>query len=115
MSVDNPKNIKIIHLWCGPRSLSTITMYSFAQRSDTIVYDEPLYNCHLYQNQHIYRPYRNELLDLNKDYNLPNDKLHYILKECMETYQNTEEKKNIFFLKHLGTIILFTICSLYHV
>lgn len=32
-----------ICLWSGPRNVSTALMYSFAQRSDTVVADEPLY------------------------------------------------------------------------
>lgn len=32
-----------INLWSGPRNVSTALMYSFAQRSDTRVLDEPLY------------------------------------------------------------------------
>lgn len=32
-----------IQLWSGPRNVSTALMYSFAQRSDTRVVDEPLY------------------------------------------------------------------------
>ncbi len=39
MSVD----IKRICLWSGPRNISTALMYSFAQRKDTTVVDEPLY------------------------------------------------------------------------
>lgn len=35
--------IKRVCLWSGPRNISTALMYSFAQRADTIVYDEPLY------------------------------------------------------------------------
>ncbi|MDC1221200.1 sulfotransferase family protein [Salibacteraceae bacterium] len=34
---------KHICLWSGPRNISTALMYSFAQRNDTIVVDEPLY------------------------------------------------------------------------
>lgn len=34
---------KRICLWSGPRNISTTLMYSFAQRSDTKVFDEPLY------------------------------------------------------------------------
>jgi hypothetical protein len=37
------KNIKRICLWSGPRNISTALMYSFAQRNDSIVFDEPLY------------------------------------------------------------------------
>ncbi|MCA9986212.1 MAG: hypothetical protein KDE59_18015 [Anaerolineales bacterium] len=32
-----------ICVWSGPRNISTALMYSFAQRADTTVYDEPLY------------------------------------------------------------------------
>ncbi|MEZ4864084.1 MAG: hypothetical protein R3C14_22395 [Caldilineaceae bacterium] len=32
-----------INLWSGPRNVSTALMYSFAQRADTQVLDEPLY------------------------------------------------------------------------
>jgi hypothetical protein len=36
-----------INLWSGPRNVSTALMYSFAQRSDTQVVDEPLYGHYL--------------------------------------------------------------------
>src|SRR5437867_240859 len=32
-----------IQVWSGPRNVSTALMYSFAQRADTRVVDEPLY------------------------------------------------------------------------
>ncbi|TVR37527.1 MAG: sulfotransferase family protein [Cryomorphaceae bacterium] len=35
--------VKRISLWSGPRNISTALMYSFAQRPDTQVVDEPLY------------------------------------------------------------------------
>ena len=38
-----------ISLWSGPRNISTALMYSFAQRSDTRVVDEPLYGFYLAQ------------------------------------------------------------------
>lgn len=34
-------------MWSGPRNISTTLMYSFAQRSDTKVFDEPLYAYYL--------------------------------------------------------------------
>ncbi len=34
---------KRISIWSGPRNVSTALMYSFAQRLDTRVFDEPLY------------------------------------------------------------------------
>ncbi len=36
-----------INLWSGPRNVSTALMYSFAQRADTRVVDEPLYGHYL--------------------------------------------------------------------
>lgn len=38
---------KAICLWSGPRNVSTALMYSFAQREDTRVVDEPLYGHYL--------------------------------------------------------------------
>lgn len=35
--------LKPVCLWSGPRNVSTALMYSFAQRADTRVFDEPLY------------------------------------------------------------------------
>ena len=34
-------------MWSGPRNVSTALMYSFRQRSDTVVVDEPLYGHYL--------------------------------------------------------------------
>lgn len=41
------KALKRLFLWSGPRNISTTLMYSFAQRADTQVYDEPLYGYYL--------------------------------------------------------------------
>jgi hypothetical protein len=38
---------KPICLWSGPRNVSTALMYSFAQRDDMLVVDEPLYGHYL--------------------------------------------------------------------
>ena len=32
-----------INCWSGPRNISTSFMYAFRQRSDTTVFDEPIY------------------------------------------------------------------------
>jgi hypothetical protein len=37
-----------LSMWSGPRNVSTALMYSFRQRSDTDVFDEPLYGHYLY-------------------------------------------------------------------
>lgn len=50
-------NIKRISIWSGPRNISTALMYSFAQRADTKVFDEPLYAYYLrHSNAREYHP-----------------------------------------------------------
>lgn len=51
-------NTKRICLWSGPRNISTALMYSFAQRLDTKVFDEPLYAFYLrhHPEAHNYHP-----------------------------------------------------------
>lgn len=41
--------IKRIAMWSGPRNLSTAMMYSFAERADCSVWDEPFYAAYLAQ------------------------------------------------------------------
>lgn len=50
-----------ICLWSGPRNVSTALMYSFAQRSDTRVVDEPLYG-HFLRVTGTVHPGREEVL-----------------------------------------------------
>ena len=42
---------KRLFLWSGPRNISTTLMYSFAQRPDTLVFDEPLYGAYLKETE----------------------------------------------------------------
>lgn len=57
-------DIKRICLWSGPRNISTALMYSFAQRSDTRVFDEPLYAHYLSTTSaHTYHPMAKEVLE----------------------------------------------------
>lgn len=42
--------LKYINLISGPRNISTALMYSFAQREDTIVLDEPFYAVYLHKS-----------------------------------------------------------------
>lgn len=57
------KNCKSICLWSGPRNISTALMYSFAQRPDTVVFDEPLYGHYLHNsNAKSYHPGAEEVL-----------------------------------------------------
>jgi len=57
--------IKRISLWSGPRNISTTLMYSFAQRSDTMVFDEPLYGYYLKNNPaaKAYHPGADEIIN----------------------------------------------------
>jgi len=52
---------KIICLWSCPRNVSTALMYSFAQREDTQVFDEPLY-AHYLKVSGANHPEREEVL-----------------------------------------------------
>ncbi len=52
---------KILQLWSGPRNISTAFMYSFAQRNDTTVLDEPLY-AHYLKVTGADHPGRNDVL-----------------------------------------------------
>ncbi len=63
--------MKVINLISGPRNLSTALMYSFAQREDITVLDEPFYGYYLQnatlENEH---PSQNEILqtmELNEE------------------------------------------------
>jgi hypothetical protein len=50
-----------VNLWSGPRNVSTALMYSFAQRADTRVIDEPLY-AHYLRVSGAEHPGRDEVL-----------------------------------------------------
>lgn len=50
-----------VNVWSGPRNVSTALMYSFAQRPDTRVVDEPLY-AHYLRVTGIEHPGRDEVL-----------------------------------------------------
>ena len=52
-----------ISMWSGPRNISTAMMYSFAQRSDTRVYDEPLYGAYLTRVDDVAHPGVRDVID----------------------------------------------------
>ena len=54
--------MKIINLISGPRNLSTALMYSFNQRPDTVVIDEPFY-AHYLVSTGIDHPSREETIN----------------------------------------------------
>ncbi|XWS57577.1 hypothetical protein CRYUN_Cryun09bG0185800 [Craigia yunnanensis] len=47
MTDQKQEEVEVIHSWSAPRSISTSLMYSFAQRDDIEVLDEPLYGTFL--------------------------------------------------------------------
>jgi hypothetical protein len=51
-----------LSVWSGPRNVSTALMYSFRQRPDTVVVDEPLYG-HYLQSTGAEHPGASEVLD----------------------------------------------------
>ncbi|XP_076936060.1 branched-chain-amino-acid aminotransferase-like protein 2 [Bidens hawaiensis] len=61
MGEEIEKEVEVIHSWSAPRSLSTSLMYSFAQRDDTEVLDEPLY-AHFLKVTDVDRPCREDVL-----------------------------------------------------
>lgn len=54
--------MKTIHIISGPRNISTALMYSFAQRSDTTVVDEPFYAVYFLKTG-IVHPGKDEVLN----------------------------------------------------
>lgn len=55
-----------INLWSSPRNISTAMMYSFAQRKDTIVFDEPLY-AHYLKTTNSDHPGKDEVLQAQEN------------------------------------------------
>jgi hypothetical protein len=83
--------VKRICLWSGPRNISTTLMYSFAQRSDTKVFDEPLYGYYLSQSKaKLYHPGAEEIIS-----SMENDG-NKVIEMMM-----TENEKPILFFKQM--------------
>ena len=58
----HPKDCLRLSMWSGPRNISTALMYSFRQRSDTRVFDEPLYGHYLHTSEAVH-PGEEEVLE----------------------------------------------------
>ena len=78
----DPDPESTIHCWSGPRCVSTSLMYSFAQRSDFQVLDEPLYAHYLRLNPGLSRPYLDLVFQSQNDDG--NAVMRGILKDARE-------------------------------
>lgn len=58
--------MKYLHLISGPRNISTALMYSFAQRSDTLVVDEPFYALY-FSKTNVDHPGKTDVLKAQSD------------------------------------------------
>ena len=84
-------DIKRISLWSGPRNISTTLMYSFAQRDDCLVFDEPLYAHYLKNSEaKTYHPGVNQILKSQEN---DGEKVIQELLSC--------KKKSVLFFKNM--------------
>ena len=83
--------IKKISLWSGPRNISTALMYSFANRSDTAVVDEPLFGYFL-AHTGVWRPSREEVLAT----------METDASKIMDTLLNPPTDMPVYFMKHMA-------------
>jgi len=81
----------IINLISGPRNVSTALMYSFAQRSDTLVFDEPFYGYYLKETG-IIHPGRTRIM------NSMSTDIHQITDDLLKH----KDDKEILFLKNMA-------------
>ena len=82
-----------ICLWSGPRNVSTALMYSFAQRDDVRVVDEPLYGHYLRVSGADHPGREDVLAAMNCDGDA-------VMKELLETQSGSPSRR--LFLKHMA-------------
>ena len=88
------KPVKIA-LWSGPRNISTAMMYSFGNRADTSIVDEPLFGYFL-KRTGVWRPSREEVLaTMNTD-----------ASKVIEKLCEPNTKADIFFMKHIANHLI---------
>lgn len=82
----------LLNVWSGPRNISTALMYSFAQRKDTIVVDEPLYAHYLSNtNADKYHPHAAETLQSQS----------HSYQEVLDTVMLAEQPTPVVFFKQM--------------
>jgi len=85
--------VQAICLWSGPRNVSTALMYSFAQRGDTRVVDEPLYG-HYLRESGAAHPGRDEVISaMNCDGNA-------VMRELL--HAESAPDRPLLFIKHMA-------------
>ena len=109
----------IINLIAGPRNVSTALMYSFAQRKDTTVIDEPFYGYYL-KKTGVYHPGRRKIMrfmstDIDQITNQfllhnPTDKIVF-LKNMAHHHLNVDLKfllavRNVFLIRHPEELVV---------
>lgn len=111
--------MKVINLISGPRNLSTAIMYSFAQREDLKVLDEPFYGFYLknasLENQH---PSQQEILQtmelkeekVIESINLLSEKQHVFVKGMAHHYLTESPEfildwENVILIRHPKKLI----------
>ncbi|UJR20274.1 hypothetical protein I4U23_023405 [Adineta vaga] len=87
----------IIYLISGPRNCSTALMYSFSQRPDTTVIDEPFYGMWLTNNNQP-QPFFDEIVQSMECYN--SDKIHDLIEE-------KEKLKGNVFAKNMANTVKY--------
>ena len=83
---------KRINLISSPRNISTALMYSFANRKDTRVVDEPMYAFYLHETGIQYHPCTEEILA-----DLPTS-----LKDVLEQIFFKEMEEEVYFIKGMA-------------
>ena len=83
----------IINLISGPRNVSTALMYSFAQRSDLSVIDEPFYACYL-QKTGTEHPGRDDVLRAQST------EAEQVIEQLYQRHQN--QSQPLLFLKNMA-------------
>jgi len=105
--------MKRIHLISGPRNISTALMYSFGNREDTKIVDEPMYAYYLSTHPEIDHPGRKEILQsqsqnldelLSKVFFGPYDTDHLFIKNMAHHLDGVEwsfllEMNNVFLVR----------------
>lgn len=79
-----------IHMWSGPRNVSTATMYAFRQRADTEVLDEPLY-AHYLSRVDVGHPGIREVLAAQ----------NHNGEQVIQALLRTPRAKPVLFIKHM--------------